>query len=42
VSLRDPIAFGAALIIFDRRCARCLFSPVRRATRIDRIRALRI
>jgi putative ABC transport system permease protein len=42
VSPRDPIAFGAALIILIVVALVACFLPARRATRIDPVRALRI
>ncbi len=42
VSPRDPIAFGAALIILITVALVACFLPARRATRIDPVRALRI
>jgi macrolide transport system ATP-binding/permease protein len=41
VSPRDPIAFGAALIILITVALVACFLPARRATRIDPVRALR-
>jgi predicted permease len=41
VSPRDPIAFGAALIVLIAVSLVACFLPARRATRIDPIRALR-
>jgi ABC-type antimicrobial peptide transport system permease subunit len=42
VSPRDPIAFGAALIILIAVALVACFLPARSATRIDPVRALRI
>jgi putative ABC transport system permease protein len=42
VSPRDPIAFGAALIILITVAFVACFLPARRATRIDPVRALRV
>ena len=42
VSPRDPIAFGAALIILIAVALVAFFLPARRAARIDPVRALRM
>jgi putative ABC transport system permease protein len=41
VSPRDPIAFGAALIVLITVALVACFLPARRATRIDPVQALR-